>query len=138
MRVVQIVASLAFSGLATVAQAGETWIVKEGAQGQVQGVWQVERDHRSFTGNARMAFRNGAPLTYTLVGERRDGSFEFRRISPSDGANCTYLSTSVRDGTISGTTFCNGQTSMWLAVRSARDWGDEDNERNRELDRPDR
>ena len=135
MRWIAIIASvvaMAPAGFAHAEEDGEgeldrhgggtlTWNVTEGLQGQVKGVWQIDRQGRQFTGNARMALANGAPLTYRIVGDYKAGTVMVSRLEPSNGALCDYRGAVAPDGTIAGTTFCGTSTSVWSVVPTRSD-----------------
>lgn len=138
MRRLLIAACAAGAGFVANAHAADTWTVREGQLGSINGLWQIERADHGWSGNARMALGNGAPLTYGVIGERKDGSIIFQRVQPSDGNQCFYRATRTDRDTMTGTMFCGGQTNMWQAQRVSNGAEDGRHDHRDRRDRDDR
>ena len=104
------------SALMTGSALADIWSVTEGAGGRIKGQWQVTVRDGAVTGNATMAGADGRPLTYALSGAVSDGEFTINRVRASDNVACVYRGARKGDLAASGTAFCNGSASGWMAV----------------------
>jgi hypothetical protein len=71
----------------------------------------------TYTGAAQMILPSGAKLTYSLAGSSQNGIITFRRLSPSDGMDCSYRGDLMPDGSISGMTLCGPGKTVWSAKK---------------------
>jgi hypothetical protein len=144
MRLFLATAAVAASLSAGAAQAADKWEVREGPQGKVRGVWEVQRQQQNhnhdgnhgnrpqqatsashhhhhnaqtYTGSAQMELVNGQKLKYSVLGSKKEGVFMFQRLSPTDGKLCNYRGQKQPDGTITGTAFCGSDTHTWSAKK---------------------
>ena len=117
MRSAAIATCLACLVVVPAARAGEIWSVTEEVNGSSSGEWQIEVDHRSLKGLARMVRLNGAAVNYTVDGEVHHREVVLHRLSPSDNTDCVYRGQMNHDGTISGAAFSNGRVGMWAVKR---------------------
>lgn len=107
------------TGLASTAQAGESWHVVEGPDGRTTGVWTLEIKGNTVTGNANMITSANKPLKYGLTGTTDGTTWTFDRINPTDTILCTYQGSSVtapgmkKPTEISGSAMCQAKTGMW-------------------------
>jgi hypothetical protein len=144
MRLFLVTAAAAAALSTGSALAGDKWEVREGPQGKVRGVWEVQRQHnnqghqghqgnrpqhttstshhhhhnsQTYTGSAQMELVDGQKLKYSVLGSRKEGIFMFQRLSPTDGKLCNYRGQKQPDGTITGTAFCGSDTHTWSAKK---------------------
>jgi hypothetical protein len=109
----------------------ETWLVKEGVEGEFHGVWTVTVGNDELSGFAQMFNAEGEPLTYTFSGKRVEDEFVVERESPSNGIICSYRLKNTPQDTdgplpISAPSTCNEKDQLWLASKIP----EQDNEAN--------
>lgn len=100
----------------------EKWLVKEGVEGELHGVWIVNLSDDKLSGSAQMFNANGEPLTYDVSGKRVEDEFVLERESPSNGVNCKYWLKQTPQDTdgplpISSPSDCDGKNQLWLVSK---------------------
>ncbi len=103
--------------LAPAAASAETWMVVEGADGKMKGVWTVTAAGPTINGVATMKNGRGMAVGYKIAGSAQGGNYVLQRVDPSDGVACVYVGKPAGK-TIAGTAKCGRDSAQWKASKT--------------------